>query len=361
MPQSAQPFLTSVRLHDLSPHEFSAMTEPHRRELRVHCYRMLGSLQDAEDLVQETLLRAWQRHAQYAGRAPLRAWLYKIATNLCLDTLKHRARRTLPSARQGVATLDEPIPRSLNEPIWLEPFPDALRAPEASNPAARFAAQESVTLAFVLLLQVLPPRQRAVLILRDVLDWPASEVADLLDLTIPAVKSALFRARTTVATHIHQIDVEQVAPSLLEESTRLLLEQYVKAWEQADPNELVVLLKADATFSMPPIPAWYRGRATIRTLVTRTIFGGAANGRWRLLPTRANGQFAFGLYRRNDEDANYHAYGIQTIRITAGEIADILTFQNPSLAAYFALPLTLTGASVARDDQTPLEALGTTQ
>ena len=170
-----QPSVEPILLRDLTPHEFSAMTEPYRRQLQAHCYRMLGALQDAEDLVQETLLRAWQRRATYAGRAPVRAWLYKIATNLCLDTLERRKRRSLPTARQKAATLDDPIPPDMNEPIWLEPFPDLLLAPEETMPDARFSVRESINLAFLVLLQQLPPRQRAVLILRDVLDWQARD------------------------------------------------------------------------------------------------------------------------------------------------------------------------------------------
>src|SRR5687767_2399225 len=163
-------------------HEFSMLSEPHRLELQAHCYRMLGSLLEAEEAVQETLLRAWRRRETYAGRAPLRAWLYKIATNQCLDALARRPRRAVPRTRGPAGNPAEPIPADVNEPVWLEPFPDELLAPEEAGPEARFSQRESVTLAFVAALHVLPPRQRAVLLLRDVLDWPASEAASLLDL-----------------------------------------------------------------------------------------------------------------------------------------------------------------------------------
>jgi RNA polymerase sigma-70 factor (ECF subfamily) len=344
-PPSFQPLL----LRDLTPHEFSAITEPHRRELQVHCYRMLGVLQDAEDLVQETLLRAWQRRETYAGRASVRVWLYKIATNLCLDTLERRKRRTLPVVRQQATTLDEPIPPDFNEPIWLEPFPDILLASEEMMPEARFSMRESISLAFLVLLQQLPPRQRAVLLLRDVLDWQASEVAELLDLTVPAVKSLLFRARRTLAPQTDAIgadgalDGASIVPP--DAATRALLHRYTTAWENADIDTLVALLKADATFSMPPIPAWYRGRKTIGGLVAKTVFSGNAQGRWRLQPTHANRQLAFGVYRVGEtddvSDGVYHAYGIQVVKLEGMQIADITTFRVPALVPKFNLPMTL--------------------
>ena len=346
MTQLRSPQQTSfdpVLLHDRTPHEFSTMTEPYRRELQVHCYRMLGTVQDAEDLVQETLLRAWQRRETYAGRASLRAWLYKIATNLCLDTLKQRKRRTLPIAQQPAATLDDPIPPDVNEPIWLEPFPNALLAPEEVMPDARFALRETISLAFLVLLQQLPPRQRAVLILRDVLDWQASEVANLLELSVPTVKSLLFRARQRQAAQLHGVTVEEVNIAPPDETTRALLHRYTTAWEKADIDALVALLKEDATFSMPPIPSWYRGRHTIGGLVAKTIFRGNAQGRWRLQPTWANGQFAFGLYRIDEADGAYHAYGIQVVTLASRLIADITTFRVPTLFPTFNLPMTLSG------------------
>ncbi|MCE7984561.1 MAG: sigma-70 family RNA polymerase sigma factor [Caldilinea sp. CFX5] len=335
--------LGPIRLHDLTPQEFSAIAEPYRRALLAHCYRMLGSIQDAEDLVQESLLRAWQRRETYAGRAPVRAWLYKIATNLCLDTLAQRQRRTLPVAHQAAADLDDPIPPDVNEPIWLEPFPDALLAPAEMMPEARFAARERVDLAFLVLLQQLPPRQRAVLLLRDVLEWQASEVAQLLDLSVSAVKSLLFRARQTLT---QQTDAfAALAETRLAQSdavTQTLLQRYTTAWEEADIAGLVALLKEDATFSMPPIPAWYQGRQTIAGLVAKTVFRGPAQGRWRLEPTRANGQPAFGLYRIGDQQPDgtviYQAYGIQVVTVTGPLIADITTFRVSTLFAKFGLP-----------------------
>jgi RNA polymerase sigma-70 factor (ECF subfamily) len=319
-------------LTSLDQQAFGAMVEPHRRELQAHCYRMLGSVQDAEDMVQETFLRAWRRRETFEGRASFRAWLYRIATNVCLDALEKRPRRALPMTRQAVSTLDEPIPPSVMEPIWLEPYPDDLLPAPDDNPERRISERESITMAFIAALHLLPPRQRAVLLMRDVLDWQASEVADLLEMTVPAVKSALHRARSTLATH----KVGEVGTQTLDQAAQQQLDDYVRAWEMADVNTLLALLKENATFSMPPIPSWYQGRATIGGLVSKTVFSGEAQGRWRLLPTRANRQIAFGLYRR-DEDA-YVPYGIQVLTFEGGLIADITTFRVPALAAVFKLP-----------------------
>lgn len=334
-----QPHLPNLRKSD--QHEFSALTEPYRRELQAHCYRMLGSLQEAEDMVQETLLRAWRRRETYAGRAPLRAWLYKIATNLCLDTLKRRPRRTLPIARQTATSMNDPIAADITEPIWLEPFPDDLLAPEKDNPEARYTMQESVTLAFMTCLHLLPPRQRAVLILRDVLDWHASEVADLLDTSVPAVKSVLHRARSTLDNRYQQVDATGIASQMLDEKLRGQLDRYVRAWEACDVDALLMLLKDEATFSMPPTPSWYRGREAIRKLVSATVFKGGRAGLWRLQATRANRRPAFGIYLWDENDGIYHAHGIQVVTFEGEQIADITTFKDAAVMRYFNLPMTL--------------------
>jgi len=310
--------------------EFGAMAEPYRRELQAHCYRMMGSVQDAEDMVQETFLRAWRRRETFEGRASFRAWLYKIATNACLDRLKQQPRRVVPITYQAVSTVAEPIPPAVMEPIWLEPYPDDLLGDE--SPEEKFSSREYINLAFIVALQLLPPRQRAVLILRDVLDWQASEAAVLLDMTVPAVKSALHRARAALAAR----DFDE--NHTLDTAAQSQLEDYVRAWETADVDGLVRLLKDDATFSMPPIPAWYRGRDEIRGLISKTIFSGEANGRWRLLPTRANRQIAFGLYRQSQN--GYEAYGIQVLTFCGDKIADITTFRRPALLSDFDLPTT---------------------
>jgi RNA polymerase sigma-70 factor, ECF subfamily len=303
---------------------------------------MLGSLQDAEDLVQETLLRAWQRIETYEGRASFRAWLYKIATNLCLDALARRPRRSLPPGKFPASNPDAPPAPPLGEPIWLEPIPDEWLAAEETSPEARFAAQESITLAFLAAVQILPPRQRAVLLLCDVLDWRAREVAGLLGLTVSAVNSALHRARVTLAKHYRSPATPDLDAAHSDEMTRGLLERYVRAWENADVEGLVTLLKEDATFTMPPIPSWYRGRAAIGAAASAIAFG-AAGRRWKLVVTRANGQPAFGAYLLEAANNLYKPFGIQVLSLTpdTAEIADITTFISPALFARFRLPTEL--------------------
>lgn len=330
-----------LNLTKVDQHEFGVLAEPHRRELQVHCYRMLGSTHDAEDLVQETFLRAWRRRETFEGRASFRAWLYKIATNLCLDALEQRPKRLIPFTREAVSQPEQPIPPEVREPIWMEPYPDELLASNEGNPEASLSARENITVAFIAALHLLPPRQRAVLLLRDVLDWHANEVADLLGLTVSAVKSALHRARTTLAEHYDEEAVDTVTAQMLDEVTQARLSHYILAWETADVNALLALLKEDATFSMPPIPSWYRGRDSVGKLVARTIFSGEARGRWRLLPTHANGQIAFGLYQLDKANSVYRGYGIQVVTFNGEWIADIITFRNPDLVPFFKLPITL--------------------
>jgi RNA polymerase sigma-70 factor (ECF subfamily) len=329
---------SSTRLQELDPQQFGSLVEPYRRELRAHCYRMLGSVIEAEEIVQETFLRAWSRRETYAGRATVRAWLYKISTNLCIDTQRRKPRRGLPITREPASSLEQPIPDSIYEPIWLEPYPADIPAPEETNPEARYSRVESIKLAFLASLHLLPPFQRAVLILRDVLDWPAGEVADVLGQTIPSVKSALYRARITMARHQQTLQPETVITQIADETMSKLLESYMHAWEAADVEGLVAILCADCTFSMPPIPSWYRGRMEIGLLVSKTVFSGQARGRWRLLPTVANAQPGFGLYKLNESSGNYDGYGIQVITFAGNEISDITTFRNPALLEIFGLP-----------------------
>ncbi len=290
--------------------------------------------------MQETFLRAWQRLDTFEGRASFRAWLYKIATNACLDALDRRPRRMLPPALRPAAEPSEPLMSPILEPIWLEPIPDELLAGVESSPEARYSARESISLAFLAALQVLPPRQRAVLILHDVLDWHAGEVAELLGLTIPAVNSALHRARTTLNKHYHARDLDAINTTQADDAQRVLLDRYVHAWEAADVNELVSLLKADATFPMPPSPSWYQGRAAIRAFVSSMIFNDGVRGRWRLLPTHANAQPAFGVYQRDKASGKYEAFGIQVLAVEGEQLADITTFVNPALVTRFGLPQT---------------------
>jgi len=330
-----------TNLKNMNQNEFGALAESHRRELRAHCYRMLGSIQEADDMVQETFWRAWDRRKTYQGRSTIRAWLYKIATNLCIDTLRQRPRRSLPITREDASALEQPIPVSINEPIWIEPTPFDLPGPEDDDPEAKYSLKESIKLAFLTSLHLMPPRQRAVLILRDVLDWQADEVAEALGQTVSSVKSALHRARTTLARHHQTLQRENIIEQITEEALQTRLDGYVQAWETADMDGLVALLKDDCTFSMPPIPSWYYGRENIAGLVRKTIFSGQASGRWRLVPTRANGQPGFGLYKLNEGTGNYEGYGIQVVTLDGDLIIDITTFQNPALIAFFDLPLSL--------------------
>src|ERR1041384_436077 len=292
------------------PEQFSQLTEPYRRELQVHCYRILGSLHDAEDLVQETFLRAWKRLDTYEGRASFRSWLYKIATNACLDYLdQQRSRRLLPNVSLPCADPHAGIALPTPEMTWLEPFPDEwLRDTSAVNPQGRYSDSESISLAFLTALQALPPRQRAVLILRDVLDFSAIETADVLELTVSSVNSALHRARTTLAQRYQRGEVDQLAMPSTDERTQRLLDHFVQAWQTADVEGLIALLKEDAILAMPPSPSWYQGPEAIGIFAAKTVLGhngmfpGKAVHRWRLLPTRANGSPAFAIYQRNEQN-----------------------------------------------------------
>jgi RNA polymerase sigma-70 factor (ECF subfamily) len=325
----------STDLGQINQEMFGSLVEPYRRELQLHCYRMMGTLQDAEDMVQETFLKAWRGRRTYAERASLRAWLYKIATHACLDALRKRPRRYIPLTWDEASRLEEPIPASVMEPVWLEPYPDGWLIQSEADPETQLAAREHITLAFIAALHLLPPRQRAVLLFREVLEWSASEVAALLEISVGAVKSMLHRARATLASRTEA--TFGAMDHSLDETGRNLLERYVQAWEAADVDELIRLLYEDATFSMPPIPAWYQGRETIRELTAKTVFGGEARGRWKLLPARANGQAAFGLYRA-EGPGQYSAYGIQVLTARGRLLADIITFRVPGLVGKFGLP-----------------------
>jgi RNA polymerase sigma-70 factor (ECF subfamily) len=320
---------------------FQELTEPHRRELLVHCYRMLGSFHDAEDLVQETLLRAWRGLKGFDGRASTRYWLYRIATNACLNALATRASagRVLPET-ESPATGQMPDREPASDIAWLEPYPDSALeqiADAAPGPDARYEMREAVQLAFIAAIQLLPPRQRATLLLADVLGWSAAESARLLDSSVAAVNSALQRARTTLEERLPGRP-PRVAVAASEEQ-RTLLERYVRAWESTDVDGLTALLKEDAVMSMPPWRQWYRGRAAIAAFFAHTGRPGG-HSPFRLVPTAANCQPAFAFYSRW-QSPEWRFHSVQVLTLDGGTIAAMTSFVMPALASVFGLPALL--------------------
>ena len=325
----------------LLPDDFQRLTDPYRRELLVHCYRFLGSMDDAEDALQETLLRAWRRMDTLKDPNALRAWLYQIATHVSLDLIDRQKVRALPTALFPPANPQDTLAAPITEPLWLSPLPDEYLDAKSADPAARYELRESVSLAFLALLQQLPGRQRAVLILRDVLGWPAKEVAATLNLSSAAVNSALQRARASMQAYQQERDL-LASQKLAEGQFAALLRKYQQAWESADLDSLVALLREDVIFSMPPLPGWYQGRADIQTFLQKLLFSGPAEGRYRLLPSRANGCPAFAVYQRS-EKGDFHMASLQILTLRQDQIARIDTFLNldrQNLAS-FNLPETL--------------------
>src|SRR6516165_784553 len=313
--------------------DFTSATGRFRGELLAHCYRMLGSADEAEDLVQETYLRAWRSYPGFEGRASVRTWLYRIATNVCLTALERRGRRPLPSGLGGPAEDAETPVVAGSEVPWLQPLPDALLAAEREDPAAVTVSRAGIRLAFVAALQYLSARQRAVLIMRDVLQWPAAEVAELLGMTTTAVNSGLRRARAQLAQALPAED-ELAEPA--EPGQRALLDRFAAAFESADVSGLAELLREDVALEMPPLLTWFSGRADVaRFLAAAPAF--AAPGRLRLVPVRANGQPAFAAYQR-EAGGSYQAYAITVPTVTATGIARIVTFFDPGLFGSFGLP-----------------------
>jgi RNA polymerase sigma-70 factor, ECF subfamily len=305
-------------------HEFGSVVERHRRELQVHCYRMLGSIEDSEDLVQETFLRAWRGREAFEGRATLRAWLYKIATNVCLDALKGRPRRVLPADVAPAANPAAGIPGT-GEHAWLEPYPDQLLVDEV------VVERETIELAFLAAMQHLPPRQRAVLILRDVVGWSADETAGVLDMSAAAVKSALQRARATMRERLPRRRADWASSPTAEE--RAVLAVWVAALEAADTDALAQLLRADARVSFPPAPVWYDGRDAFLDASRRH----AAVGEYRVIPTSANLQPALALYLCRPGDTLFRALALEVLRVEDGQIAEIIDFGDVSLFERFGL------------------------
>jgi len=313
--------------------EFALLADEFRPELLAHCYRMLGSVHDAEDQVQETLLRAWRGYQGFEGRSSLRTWLYRIATNACLRAMENKERRPLPSGL-GAPGDDPagPIAPAAREVSWLEPFPDALLRPESADPGAVAAARSGLRLALIAALQQLPARQRTVLILRDVLGWRAAEVAELLNVSVIAVNSALQRARA-------QLKQAGAEPDEIREpagqADRVVLDRYAAAIENADVPALVELLHEDATFEMPPMPMWFKGRDNIGLFLGTRVL--TSPGVFTLRPAAANGQPAVAIYRRA-EDGTRRAYGIQVLTLRESRVAGVVAFLDPGLFPVFGLP-----------------------
>jgi RNA polymerase sigma-70 factor (ECF subfamily) len=319
---------------------FAALLERHRRELQVHCYRMLGSFEDSEDLVQETFLRAWRNRAGFShrGRSSAQAWLYRIATNACLDVLRGRPRRVLPP--QVAAAGDPAAPPSPPVDLpWLQPYPDRLLDSVASaedEPGAVIVARETIELAFVAAIQHLPPRQRAVLILRDVLGWSAKDTASLLEASIGSVNSALQRARATLRDRLPERRTEWARSVKPSEEERELLRRYMDAHERADADGLAELLREDARLTMPPHPTWYAGRAAIVTATQKGF--DPAFGHLRSIVVGANRQPAVAHYLRPPGGSDYRPLAFDVLRIEDGRIAEISSFVFPELFSAFGLP-----------------------
>jgi RNA polymerase sigma-70 factor (ECF subfamily) len=317
---------------------FSRLTEPYRLELRAHCYRMLGSIEDAEDQVQETFLRAWKRLETYEGRATFRAWLYKIATNASLDALERLPRRTLPIETMDSGGGGSAEPSSANEPAWVEPFPDAWLAASSTGPEARYDAYESISLAFLVALQILPPRQRTVLILADVMDWAMAEIADVLGISLSAATSLLHRARETMKQRNQSRKLYRSKLGFPDDQTRHLLDRYARAWESADLEGIIALLADDAIFPMPPLLVGALDKQAMVVLYTGNILAGDARGRWKLIPIHANGQPGFAFYCLDAGTHRHHAFALQVLTIEQGLVINATTFGFPGLFRFFDLP-----------------------
>ena len=315
--------------------DFPRLADPYRRELFAHCYRMVGSVHDAEDLVQETYLRAWRSYHGFEGRSSLRTWLYRIATNVCLTSLDESQRRPLPTGLGAPSTTaGEPLVKA-DEVLWLEPVPDAMIA----DPAEQAATRDTIRLAFVAALQHLPPRQRAVLILRDVLKWRAAEVAEALEISTAAVNSILQRAHAQMDKA--QLSADSVDTPVSEEHKELL-EKYVEAFWEKDIDGIVALLKEDAIWEMPPYVGWYEGAENIGRLIDSQCPGGVHD--MRMLPTTANGQPAFGLYMRQP-GGEFTPFHLQVLTITDGKVSHVGAFFDHALFETFGLP------AVVRDEE----------
>jgi len=317
---------------------FTALTEPYRRQLHVHCYRMLGSFDDADDLVQETLMRAWKGRAQFEGRSMVRTWLYRIATNACLDLLESKSRRVL--------SLESPQSAEPNAVDWLQPYPDRLLdeiASSESQPDSLVIARETIELAYLAAIQYLPPRQRAILILRDALGWSAKETAGLLDETVAAVNSALNRARSMMRKRLPRQRLEWSAAAEPTNAEREVLERYMHATDRADVAALTALLREEALLTMPPFPTWFLGREEIANAFALAIDPNLPTyqGQFRTVATAANRQPALAAYVRHPGESEYRALGLDVLRLDGDQVIEITRFVTADMFAAFGLPMTV--------------------
>jgi RNA polymerase sigma-70 factor (ECF subfamily) len=337
--------MNAVRTGDASA--FAALAERYRRQLHVHCYRMLGSVDDAEDLVQETFLRAWRGREGFEGRSLFRTWLYSIATNACLNALERAPRRVMPQDVAPPVTAHTDASEARAEPPWapeipwLQPYPDdllELTAPSETEPDAVVVSRETIQLAFLLALQHLPPRQRAILILREVLGWSAKETAALLETTVQSVNGALQRARATMRTRLPAGQDVQAPATALAATERVLLRRFMDAWEQKDAQALTALLRDDARWAMPPAPLWFDGRAAIARLFE--LFPLERLGDIRMVTAAANRQPAVAGYVRREGESVFRLTGLMVLRMEGDQIAEVTSFSPPLISA-FRLPPTL--------------------
>jgi RNA polymerase sigma-70 factor (ECF subfamily) len=319
-----QQLLSSAR--DGDEQAFGRLVEPHRSELHAHCYRMLGSVHDAEDALQEAMLRAWRGLASFEGRSSLRSWMYTIATNTCLNAIARRPKRVLPIDYGPATDPHTPPGEPIVESVWLEPYPDEAfgLADGFAGPDATVELRESVELAFVAALQHLPATQRAVLILREVLGFSAKEVAEAIDTTVASVNSALQRARASVRKRVPERSQQATLRSLGDAQTRAIVTRYVDAWERNDVEAFAAMLTEDATFAMPPLASWYRGRDAIAQWAAGWPLSGA--WRWRTVTTRANGQLALGFYAYNDDEQSYRAFALNVLTLDGEQVSDVTAF-----------------------------------
>jgi RNA polymerase sigma-70 factor (ECF subfamily) len=305
---------------------FARLVEPYRRELQAHCYRMLGSVHDAEDALQEALLRAWKSLAKFEGRSSLRSWLYRIATNTCLDTISRRPKRVLPVDNADAADPHRGPGDPVVESVFIEPFPDELYGIEDgyAEPDARYEQRESVELAFIAALQHLPANQRAILILREVLGFSAKEVAETLETTTASVNSGLQRARAAVEERVPEQTQQATMQALGSDGVKEVVAKYVDAWDRGDVDDVVAMLTEDASFAMPPLATWFSGRESIAIWMAGSPLSG--RWRWRSLPTHANGQPALAFYAWDESEQAYLAFALNVLTLEGNLISNVTAF-----------------------------------